>query len=122
MSTSDSENSDAPLDTLIRDFYRVRVDATQNPRVELVPGAEYRVKLTVGLRDHVSLTRALVRPPRGGMVALDMTFETAKEVYLQIADFAHDAGYRLPDTSVRRAEFPRGVQTDLRAPGDRRKR
>jgi metal-dependent HD superfamily phosphatase/phosphodiesterase len=82
-------------DSIFRNIYRVRAEAVD--AVEVVPGAESPVAISILLRDHASLQRAVVDAPVGGIVKIDVRKDAVLEIYAGIAALAKAQGWRLPD-------------------------
>lgn len=91
-----------------RDVYRFRVSREKPIHVQYTPGSVTPAKLSVEIPSHPTIEKPPVDPTHGAILALDMEMESAVELLHEIADFLRAAGYRLPELSVPRAEFPKG--------------
>ena len=69
--------------------YTVRLEPSEDVRLGWIPGAESEVKLSLALRDHVSLTAALANPQSdGAILVLHMGWEEMMRIYSEIGKFA----------------------------------
>jgi hypothetical protein len=82
--------------------YHVRLAPSEAPQLQWVPGDNSPVTLSLALRDHLSLRRALAEPPDdGAILVLGMRQEQVIEIYLAIRQLAMTMGWRLPPEDAR---------------------
>lgn len=90
-----------------QNIYTVRLEPSEDVQLRWIPGAESPAKLSLVLRDHVSLTRALANQESGGAIlALHMGWEDMSRIHSAIGKLA--AQMDLPLST--KAEAPDGMQ------------
>jgi len=80
----------------LRRVYTVRLEPSEEPRTEWIPGGESPAKLSLALRDHASLVPAMADYESGAILVLHMRWEEMRAIYSAIRTFAAQMDLPLP--------------------------